>query len=186
MSDRRLTTVLAFTAAAVVFSSGGAVAARLITGAQIQDGTITSVDVRNGTLVPRDLSRATVRSFNRPGPRGRPGLVRGWGRVAANGSVTQNSPGVTVTKPNTGYYCISVPGVAPASSVVVATPDFGSDGTGFGTNSPQSFVEFADSHGCPRGALAVRTFVRTYPAPSGNVESTEFTITDQPFTFLVP
>ncbi len=187
MPHRRLTLALACTATAVVFSSGGAVAARLITGAQIQNGTITSLDVRNGTLIPRDLSPATVRSFNRPGPRGRPGLARGWGRVAADGTVTHKSAGVTVTKPSPGVYCITVRGVAPASSVVVATPDFAEDSTGAGTNNSQSFVEVdTRTDFCPDSAQLVRTFVRSYTASSGDLVETNLQATDQPFTFLVP
>ncbi len=188
MPHRRLiTAVLALTAAAVVFSSGGAVAARLITGAQIKNGTITSLDVRNGTLIPRDLSPATVRSFNRPGPRGRPGLARGWGRVAADGTVTRNSAGVTVTKAATGVYCIAVRGVAPASSVIVAAPDFGANSTGAGVNNSQSFVEVDSRAGfCPDSAQAVRTFVRTYRASSGDLVETTLESADQSFTFLVP
>ena len=40
--------------------SGGAVAAKLITGKDIKDGTVTSADIKNGTLVTKDLKHKGV------------------------------------------------------------------------------------------------------------------------------
>src|SRR4051794_18963747 len=46
--------------ALVVGVSSGAVAAKLITGADIKDGTVKSADIKNGTLVTKDLKKGGV------------------------------------------------------------------------------------------------------------------------------
>jgi hypothetical protein len=188
MTQRSLTTVLALSVAAVAFSTGGAVAGSLVTGAQIKDGTVTTKDVKNGTLGAADLRKSTVRAFSEPGPRGAPGLVRAYGRVAADGTVTRAAPGVSVTRAETGVYCITAPGVTRARTVAVVSPDFEYGATGVGQNPAQSFVEFGGGdYACPAAAISVRTFVR-FLATNGDqvLVTSNMVVTDQPFTFLVP
>lgn len=152
--------------------------------------SVRSAQIVNGQVKPVDLSKSTVQKLSTPGPAGadgKPGLVRGYGRVASNGTLSSSSPGVSVTRPETGLYCIVVTGVDPTSTVVVATPDFNNDATGTGANNSQSFVEYGGGGGlCPTTALSVRTFVRTYATSSGDLISTNLQLENQPFTFLVP
>ncbi|SDC39977.1 collagen-like triple helix repeat-containing protein [Nocardioides lianchengensis] len=196
---RRLPAVVALSVAALLLTSGGAVAGTLITGAQIKDGTVTTKDVKDRSLRTADLSRATVQQLRTPGARGpagapgtpgtpgAPGLVRGYGRVAPNGTVSQASPGTSVARAAEGVYCVSVAGVDGATTVAVVSPDYALSSTGTGANNTQSFIEYVgESALCPATAIAVRTFVRSYVTSSGDLISTSLTLEDQPFTFLVP
>jgi hypothetical protein len=74
---RRLSPAPATVVAAIalfVALSGGAVAATLVTGADIKNNTVGSADIRNGTITLRDISPSTRTALaGRPGPRGIPG-----------------------------------------------------------------------------------------------------------------
>lgn len=187
MNHRGTVTVLGLTAAAVVLSTGGAVAGSMITGAQIKDGTVASKDIKNRSLVAADLTRATADGFSKPGPRGAPGLVRGYGAVSSVGVLSRQSGGITISNPMTGVFCLTVPGVDPASSVAVVSPDFTNNLTSNGPNGSQSVVEVAvGANACPAGAFQVVTMVRSFDAGADGVTSTVLPLADQPFTFLVP
>ena len=54
------TMVLAAVVALVVGVSSGAVAAKLITGADVKDGSLTTKDIKNGTLTTKDIKKASV------------------------------------------------------------------------------------------------------------------------------
>jgi len=183
----RALTVVALTAAAVALSTGGAVAGSLITGAQIKDGTITSKDVKNKSLASKDLSKKAVAEFSKPGPKGSPGLVRAYGHVASGGQLSQASPGVSVSHPDGGVYCISGPGLDPATTVALVTPDYDFGSTQLGNNASQSFVEYGGGSAvCPASSLSVRTFVRSFVAINGELHSTNLSDFDQAFVFVVP
>ena len=53
-------TIVLAAVVALVGVSSGAVAAKLITGADIKDGTVKSADIKNGTLVTKDLKKGGV------------------------------------------------------------------------------------------------------------------------------
>ena len=187
------TLVLAAAAGALVLTaSGGAVAGAMITGAQIKDNSVTGKDVRNRSLTAQDLNGKTVASFSKPGPQGADGprgMARAWGRVAVTGAVSQSSPGLTAVQPEDrpGVFCVTAPGVDPATSVAIVTPDFYWNGTSVGTNNTQSFVEAGNTLApCPDDAFAVSTFLRSYASADGKVASTTLTRTNQPFFVLIP
>lgn len=85
--------------------SGGAVAAKMITGKQIKDNTLTTKDIKDRTLKTNDLSAAAIAALQAgatgpqgdPGPAGVSGLdyVFASGPVSAGGStvVTATCPG---------------------------------------------------------------------------------------------
>jgi hypothetical protein len=79
--SRSLPTLLVGVGLLALSTTAGAVAGTVITGAQIQDGTVKSVDVKNKTLKVKDLSpkaRASLRGNTGPtgptGPAGPQGL----------------------------------------------------------------------------------------------------------------
>jgi hypothetical protein len=63
----RLPLVAALCVAALLGASGGAVAERLVTGADIRDESITQVDIKDGSIAPQDLSRQTNKAVRRVG-----------------------------------------------------------------------------------------------------------------------
>jgi hypothetical protein len=125
---------VAVLAALLVLGGAGATARTLITGADIEDGTLRSEDVRDGSLRRADFSPgARLRGLpgrrgpaGPPGPPGPPGPSRvrdvpmAYASVAADGAVQTGSAGVTVSHVAPGVYCASVPG---ARWVQVAAED---------------------------------------------------------------
>jgi hypothetical protein len=101
-----LVAVVAFLAA-----SGGAVAASLITSAQIQDDTIRSRDVHNGTLKLADLSsaaRTSLQGSTGPqGPVGPAGPEGPWAIVNATGDLLYHGGGVSATRVATGIFDVT-------------------------------------------------------------------------------
>ena len=59
-SRMKIPTILLAVVALVIGMSTGAVAAKLITGADIKNGSVTSADIKNGTLVTKDLKKGGV------------------------------------------------------------------------------------------------------------------------------
>ena len=88
-SSRTIVLGVAATALAVSFS-GGALAAALITGADIKDGTITTADIKNETLKVKDIS-PTAREALR-GQQGATGLVGPQGEKGATGATGATGP----------------------------------------------------------------------------------------------
>ena len=80
--------------------------------------------------------------------------VHAKARIASNATVTRSTPGVTVTNPFTGDYCVQFPaGVVTGDEVVIVSPDF--------FLSPDSNVEtqWAEgSGGCPVGQEEIFTW----------------------------
>ena len=56
----KVPTIILAVVALLVGVSGGAVAAKLITGEDIKDNTVKSADIKNGTLVTKDLKKGGV------------------------------------------------------------------------------------------------------------------------------
>ena len=194
----RAAVVIAFLLGIVVATAGTAGASRLITGRQIQDGSITSRDL--SSAVRRELRRHAVRgaagtrgapgTAGATGPAGRagadgaagapgaPGLARAYGRVSAEGVASDGRGVVAVGHPAVGEFCVTVdPGVVVAGSAPVASIDY----TG-------NFFDFSwaqvrtSGNGCPAGnVLDVRTYKADLTAtPPAAV------LADAPFTFVVP
>lgn len=177
---------LVASAALLLSATGGAVAAAVITGADIKNGSVTTADIKNRTLAVKDLSPRAVAGLRGatgpagpagvPGAAGSPGLVRAYAHVSGTTTVDRQSGGITVTTPEVGYRCLTVPGVDPATTSPVATIDWIAGST-FGTT--QTFVEVNTSN-CPAGTLGVRTFTRDFSGTGDLVASNE------PFFILIP
>ncbi|WP_193610099.1 hypothetical protein [Nocardioides lijunqiniae] len=170
--------------ALVLTATGGAVAGTLITGAQVKNGTLTSADVKDRSLRTADLApRAVTRLRGQRGPQGQagaPGAVRGYAHIVG-ANVNRQSGGITVTNPFAGTYCVTVPGVDPATSPAVVSLDYAHSSTSTEPNAPQGAVEVA-TLACPKGTFGVRTFIRTFPDASTTVLENA----NQGFTILVP
>lgn len=68
-------------------------AQRLITGADIKDGTVTTADIRNGTIRVGDLSTSAVQTLKGVrGPTGPSGPVGPRGAAGAEGAVGPRGP----------------------------------------------------------------------------------------------
>jgi hypothetical protein len=76
--------------ALVVATAGTAAVQKLITGAQIQDGTIASRDIKNGTITRTDLGAATISSLR--GQRGAQGARGAVGPQGPAGPVGAAGP----------------------------------------------------------------------------------------------
>lgn len=145
--------------ALIVAVSGSAVAATLITGAQIRDGSVSSadirnnslsgIDVRNGSLQIADLSpavRASIRAVGVaggvPGPQGPTGLV---GPAGAQGVAGPEGPAGPVgpAGPTGPAGAPGPPGVARAEEVRTGPIPIAANTT---TSSVLS---------CPQGMLAI-------------------------------
>ena len=183
--------------ALLLASTGGAVAGSMITGAQIKDGTVSSADVKNKTLQVGDLAPATLAKLRGKtgaagpegpqgapgaqgpqgpeGPQGAPGVARAYGRVEGT-SVHHQSGGITVTNPQPGWFCVTVPGL-PSQDVVTITAntDYTFDSTG---NTVQSFVG-VHSGQCAGGEFGFVTFTRNIASDGAR------TFVNQPFFFIV-
>jgi len=91
--------ILLIAALALVLSfSGGAVAAKLITGKQIKDNTVTTKDIKDQTLLSADLSPATIAELQSGatgpvGPAGPVGPEGPAGPAGAQGAA--GAPGVS-------------------------------------------------------------------------------------------
>ncbi len=83
------------------------------------------------------------------------------------GNLSRSKGIVGVSNPQ-GEFCVALaPGIDPATTVAVVTPDFGTDRTNYGTNEDQAFAEW-DSGDCDDGSLQVFTGNRSEslaPAP---------------------
>lgn len=88
-SSRTIVLGVAATALAVSFS-GGALAAALITGADIKDGTITTADIRNETLKVKDISPTARESLR--GQQGETGPAGPQGDTGATGATGPQGP----------------------------------------------------------------------------------------------
>lgn len=168
---------LVATIAVFVALSGTSYAALVVTGKTVKNGSLTGADVKNRSLGAGELSRRARSSLRGSagsagpagpqgatgsvGPAGPAGVAKAYARVAADGSVTNASGGITVTTAGSSSFCISGLSFAPQSIVTSAATPFepGTDifadlGTGGASLS-----------GCPASTQA---FVITYDASSAD------------------
>jgi hypothetical protein len=177
--------------ALIVSAGSGAVAAGLITGAQIKDGTVTTADVKDHTLKVRDFAATTKAQLKGAkgdqgiqGIQGVPGAVRAYGLVSKAGSLSRAAAGVAVSHPSTGVYCIAVTGVSGADTVAVVTADYAHDDTFSGSNQTQAFIEYNSGAVCPAATdVVIRTYARSF---DGTTHDTTLALTDEGFSFLIP
>jgi hypothetical protein len=114
------------------------------------------------------------------GANGADGTARAYGLIDNSGNLSRSAGVTSVSHPSTGLYCITLrPGIDPATTGIVATPEHGGDST---TTSNIAHVEFrADASDCPAGTLEVLT---SKVLVSGSaLSNTSF---DQEFFFAVP
>ncbi|MGD9694643.1 MAG: hypothetical protein AB7V42_03165 [Thermoleophilia bacterium] len=73
--------------AVVLAASGSAVAAKLITGRDVKNGSLTGLDIRNRSITMSDLARPTIARLQagKPGPRGARGATGPRGPKGATG-----------------------------------------------------------------------------------------------------
>ena len=106
--------------------------------------------------------------------------------MTAGGAVVKATPGTVVTRPANGTFCITVPGATPASSAIVATPDFDNDSTGSsvtpGSAWTKAYTEVRTTGACGAGAFEVVTMVQSY---DGATKVTSLVYSYQGFQFLI-
>jgi hypothetical protein len=97
------------------------------------------------------------------------------------------------TFPGSGVYCILLaPGIDPAQTGLVATPDFFDDDTVVDApNAAQAFVEWSSptANDCPAGHLMVVTGFRsvsTAGSSDGDVRTVNNSLAPEGFFFVVP
>ncbi len=185
------TAVVGAVLVALLAGTGSAVAAKLITSADIADGTIQPRDLSGktrealrsqrgsrgprgdrgrqgvaGPTGPRGLTgrRGATGRRGRTGRRGATGLVRAFASTTPSGRVT-NGNGLVVTRVSAGRYCVARRRGTGARrpAVIVATP--------FRTGSqplPLVYRDPAGDGGCPNGGalVAVDTPTAGPPVPT--------------------
>ena len=160
------------------------IARNAVTGAKVRPRSLTASDFRASSL-PRG-----PRGFTGPaGPAGPAGSARAYGYVTGAGALVaaRSKGGATVSHTVDGVYCITIPGISPASSVMSVDLDFSVSATSLpaAADNSQGIVEVAYTPDapCTAGQFEVDTLSTTFDAgglQTGNVE------TDQAFTFIVP
>ena len=134
-----------------------------------------------------------------PGPQGTPGTqgapgaagtARAYGRVSPTGALSRSKNVATVTSAGAGTFCITLDGIDPTQTVLVATPDYQNDSTGVGANAPQAYAEW-HSTPCANGGLRVVTGYRSQSSASwfgspAFVQTVSLTQANQSFSFIVP
>ena len=162
---------LAFVMLLALVGAGTATAAKMITGADVANGTLTSADIMNGTVKKKDLSDGAQASFQGAagpagavgpvgpegpaGPAGNDGGPNRYAELSAAGVLQEDVKNIDQTQvshPDVGRYCFTFPsGDRPTSgaangltSDTIATLDI----------SPTGAIP-----GCPAGAnVQVRTY----------------------------
>ena len=142
------------------------------------DKAVASVDVTDGSLGSADLTSE----------------ARGaYGRVDPAGTLTR-ARNATVTRPDVGVYCIApAPGIDPAASVLLVTPDNEQNATNPGPAvENQSVVEWdSQVDGCPAGTLEVNTFAYDGDAidndgGAANSQGDDLAPNNEAFSFAIP
>jgi hypothetical protein len=211
---RKLTPSPAMTIAVVALLaalSGSAVAASLVTSAQIKDGTIQTKDISKkaqAALKGNASVGGALSAQGGPGPagpagpagpkgdKGDPGLngtngvdgaagtAKAYALIFADGSVVPGrSKNVTaVNKVGLGDYCVTVAGANSQDEGAVAAPDWATDST---QAQAITHVEFrSSSNGCGAGnsgQFEFKTFVVT-----ANGTNLVNTAANEPFFIVVP
>jgi hypothetical protein len=163
------------------------IANNAVTGAKVRPRSLTASDFRASSL-PRG-----PRGFDGPrGPAGPSGSARAYGYVSAAGAVNaaRSRGGATVSHvAASGIYCISIPGISSASSVMSVNLDFAGSATTEPPAAPGDSegvveVSFAPAAPCTAGQFEVHTLAQTFDATTGAQLGND--ADDQPFVFIVP
>jgi hypothetical protein len=125
------------------------------------------------------------------GPTGPAGSARAYGYVSETGTLdaARSKGGATVSHTGgTGVYCITIPGISSASSVMSVNLDLAGSETTL-TGAAGDSVGFAEvsltpEPPCTAGQFDVTTFAQTFSDPGGINEGND--LADQPFMFIVP
>lgn len=169
----------------IVLGAGTAYAAKhhyLITSAkQIKPSVVQALHGASGATGIAGATGAT-------GTTGINGSAAAYGLVSATGTVTDSHGSPTVTIPQTGVYCIAVPGVSASTAPIVATPDYHTDNSDLNSTSTdaQAIVEQdSAAPGCPSGQFEIVTGYRHETITSTTINTVTNTPADEPFSFLV-
>ncbi len=175
---------LAFVMLLALVGAGTATAAKMITGAQIANGTVTGADIMNGTVKNKDLSAGAKAALQGPaglpgpagpagsaGPAGTAGEDGGPNRYAEVSSAgllqedVKNIDQTQVDHPAAGTYCFSFPeGDRPTS------------GAANGTSSDTLvMLQIQAGGGLPFGCpAAANVMIRTYDVGLGIYQDNAF------------
>jgi hypothetical protein len=159
-------------------------AAKPAVGQPFVDGSLTGDDIKNGSLTGAEVQNGSIGSTKLAATaRG----ARAYGRVASDASVSGSKNIAGVTKPNPGYYCITLGGgLDPTKVAAVVTPNYSNDATRWSTNGDQSIAEVSGLNVlCPSGTLEVQTGYRTVTTSSGVVTSINNVHSEQGFFIVV-
>jgi hypothetical protein len=117
---------------AILVGAGGATAAQVITGAQIQNNTITGKDIKNKSLTKRDFRGSVRGPRGFPGPQGPQGAQGAAGAAGAPGA--PGAPGATNTVTRFG------PGSTDGTDIAFCQPGERVVGGGGFTPDPQGYL----------------------------------------------
>lgn len=152
--------------ALVVASSGSAVAAALITGAQIKNESVTGADIKNGSLAFKELNGAAKKKATKQ-------VTPLWAYVAADGTLLRGNGVVGVSKFADGQYFVTFRRDVTKSGVSVSAV---SDGAGLAQINWR-FCGFGIGCSSPVPNDPAAVFV--------NTEDSAGTNADRPFTVVV-
>jgi hypothetical protein len=168
-----------------------------VKNSEIANNAVTGRKVRRRSLTASDFRASSLprgpRGFPGPaGPAGPAGSARAYGYVTAAGAVVaaRSKGGATVSHVATsGVYCISIPGISSASSVMSVNLDWDESATSpppaaAGDSEGVVEVSFAPGAPCTAGQFEVHTLAQTFDAATGANLGNE--ADDQPFVFIVP
>lgn len=161
------------------------IARNAVTGSKVRPRSLTASDFRANSL-----PRGPQGPRGPEGPAGPRGTARAYGYVAEGGGVVaaRSTPGVSVTHTaGSGIYCVSIPGISSASSVMSVNLDFAGSAT---TTPPADVgddlgvveVDYATPT-CPAGQFEVNTIAQGFDAVGAHLGNS---YEDQPFVFIVP
>jgi hypothetical protein len=178
---------LAFVMLLALVGAGSATAAKMITGAQIANGTVTGADIMNGTVKEKDLSDGAKSSLQgapgaagaagpagpagaagAAGPAGSDGGPNRYAEVSAGGLLQEDVKNIDQTQvdhPADGTYCFTFPeGDRPTS------------GAANGTHSDTLVtLQIQAGGGLPFGCpAAANVLVRTYDVGLTMYQDNEF------------
>jgi hypothetical protein len=162
------------------------IASNAVTGAKVRPRSLAPADFRVGSL-PRG-ERGPAGTAGATGPAG---SARAYGYVSAAGTLdpARSKGGATVGHVATsGVYCISIPGISSASSVMSVGLDFDGSATTTTGAAGDSVgiveVSVTPAAPCAPGQFEVNTLVQTFSDPGGLNEGNA--AEDQQFMFIVP
>ena len=158
-------------------------------------GISTSIKKAIKKEVSKQVSKATGPAGppGANGTKGADGTARAYGRVSSLGALSRSKNVASVTKPDTGIYCITLAaGIDPSTTVMVVGPDSSDNETNTGASADESYAEWvSQGTDCPAGALEVFTYLYDGDGTDndnggGNTAGDNLAYDDESFSFLVP